>query len=197
MNMNNIKPKDRSERISNKNRETIEKAFLSDRIGAYNKKSDPLKLNDPEPSSSLFINEAERFNKDFATNEYERRRDLNEKKRLRNEQLKMNLFEKEQKRWEKMDYEYMKELNKAMLNKEKNIVGKKNNPGLAFNPITLDYDKSVQGEILRNRDDQSRYRAQLRSNNLDLKANSQYNILTGDDRNFIKNLPKPKMFGQV
>lgn len=195
--MNNIKPKDRSERISNKNRETIEKAFLSDRIGAYNKKSDPLKLNDPEPSSSLFINEAERFNKDFATNEYERRRDLNEKKRLRNEQLKMNLFEKEQKRWEKMDYEYMKELNKAMLNKEKNIVGKKNNPGLAFNPITLDYDKSVQGEILRNRDDQSRYRAQLRSNNLDLKANSQYNILTGDDRNFIKNLPKPKMFGQV
>ena len=96
-----------------------------------------------------------------------------------------------------MDYEYMKELNKAMLNKEKNIVGKKNNPGLAFNPITLDYDKSVQGEILRNRDDQSRYRAQLRSNNLDLKANSQYNILTGDDRNFIKNLPKPKMFGQV
>ena len=195
--MNNIKPKDRSERISNKNRETIEKAFISDRIGAYNKKSDPLKLNDPEPSSSLFINEAERFNKDFATNEYERRRDLNEKKRLRNEQLKMNLFEKEQKRWEKMDYEYIKELNKAMLNKEKNIVGKKNNPGLAFNPITLDYDKSVQGEILRNRDDQSRYRAQLRSNNLDLKANSQYNILTGDDRNFIKNLPKPKPFGQV
>lgn len=197
MNMNNIKPKDRSERISNKNRETIEKAFISDRIGAYNKKSDPLKLNDPEPSSSLFINEAERFNKDFATNEYERRRELNEKKRLRNEQLKLNLFEKEQKRWEKMDYEYMKELNKAMLNKEKNIVGKKNNPGLAFNPITLDYDKSVQGEILRNRDDQSRYRAQLRSNNLDLKANSQYNILTGDDRNFIKNLPKPKPFGQV
>ena len=37
----------------------------------------------------------------------------------------------------------MKELNKAMHHKEKNIVGKKNNPGLAFNPITLDYDKSI------------------------------------------------------
>lgn len=50
----------------------------------------------------------------------------------------------------------MRELNKNMLNKEKNIVGKKNNPGLAFNPITLEYDKSVQGEVLRNRDDQAR-----------------------------------------
>jgi hypothetical protein len=27
---------------------------------------------------------------------------------------------------------------------------------MAFNPITLDYDTSVQGEILRNRDDQSK-----------------------------------------
>jgi hypothetical protein len=43
--------------------------------------------------------------------------------------LRNNLFEKEQRRWEKMDYEYMRELNKAMSNKEKNIVGKKNNPG--------------------------------------------------------------------
>ena len=57
-----------------------------------------------------------------------------------------------------MDYEYMKELNKAMLNKEMNIVGKKNNPGLAFNPLTLEYDKSVQGEILRSRDIQAKVR---------------------------------------
>ena len=27
---------------------------------------------------------------------------------------------------------------------------------MAFNPITLDYDYSVQGEILKNRDDQSK-----------------------------------------
>ena len=42
-------------------------------------------MNEPEPSSNLYINEAERFNKDFALNEYERRQELNEKKRLRNE----------------------------------------------------------------------------------------------------------------
>lgn len=146
--MNNIKPKDRNERVSNesfifkiniivsyclqisyKNRDTIEKAFIQDRIGAYNKKSDPFIINEPDPYSDLYINEAERFNKDFALNEYERRLALNDKKRKRNEQLRNNIFDKEQRRWEKMDYEYMRELNKAMLNKEKNIVGKKNNPG--------------------------------------------------------------------
>jgi hypothetical protein len=151
-------------------------------------------LNEPDPSSNLYINEAERFNKDFALSEYERRQELSEKKRLRNEQLRNILFEKEQKRWEKMDYEYMRELNKAMINKEKNLVGKKNNPGLAFNPITMEYDKSVQGEILRNRDEQAKYRANLRSNNLELHMNTQFNILTGEDRNFVYNPTKPKVF---
>ena len=96
-----------------------------------------------------------------------------------------------------MDYEYMKELNKAMLNKEKNIVGKKNNPGLAFNPITLEYDKSIQGEVLRNRDDQTKYRAQLRSNNLETRNNCNYNIFTGEHRMLMNNPVKPKYFSQI
>lgn len=103
--------------------------MIGDRIVSYNKKADSLRINEPDPNSNLFINEAERFNKDFALNEYERRLHISEHKRQRNELLRNALFEKEQRRWEKMDYEYMKELNKAMHNKEKNIVGKKNNPG--------------------------------------------------------------------
>jgi len=122
---------------------------------------------------------------------------MNEHKRRRNEHLRNAIFEKEQRRWEKMDFEYMKELNKAMHNKEKNIVGKKNNPGLAFNPITLEYDKSVQGEILRNRDEQAKYRAILRSNNLEMHMNTQYNILSGSDRNFIRTTDKPRPFNYV
>lgn len=90
----------------------------------------------------------------------------------------------------------MKELNKAMLNKERNIVGKKNNAGLAFNPITLEYDKSIQGEILRNRDDQAKYRAHLRSNNLELKNNCQYNIFTGESKTLINPI-MPKTFSNA
>ena len=43
--------------------------------------------------------------------------------------MKNLLFERERKRWEKMDYDYVKSENKAILNKEKNLVGRKNNPG--------------------------------------------------------------------
>lgn len=68
---------------------------------------------------------------------------------------------------------------------------------MAFNPITLDYDGSVQGEILKNRDDQSRYRALLRANNIDKHFNSNYNILTGEGRNIMQDMSRPKQFSQI
>ena len=68
------------------------------------------------------------------------------------------------------------------MNKEKNLVGRKNNPGMAFNPITLQYDNSVQGEILKKRDEESKYRALMRASNIDKHANAGYNILNGEDR---------------
>ena len=127
--MNNIKPKERTERIANRNRDNIEKAYLGDRVGMFNKPSEKAKINDPDPRSTLFISEAERFNKDFANHDYERRQQEQERKRNRMENMKNLLFERERKRWEKMDYDYVKSENKAILNKEKNLVGRKNNPG--------------------------------------------------------------------
>jgi len=127
--MNNIKPKERTERIANRNRDNIEKAYLGDRVGMFNKPSEKAKINDPDPRSTLFISEAERFNKDFANHDYERRQQEHERKMNRMENMKNLLFERERKRWEKMDYDYVKSENKAILNKEKNLVGRKNNPG--------------------------------------------------------------------
>ena len=127
--MNNIKPKERTERIANRNRDNIEKAYLGDRVGMFNKPSEKAKINDPDPRSTLFISEAERFNKDFANHDYERRQQEQERKKNRFETMKNLLFERERKRWEKMDYDYVKSENKAILNKEKNLVGRKNNPG--------------------------------------------------------------------
>lgn len=127
--MNNIKPKERNERIANRNRDNIEKAYLGDRVGMFNKPSEKAKINDPDPRSSLFVSEAERFSKDFSSYDYERRMQEREKKKMRFESLKNILFERERKRWEKMDYEYIKNENKSIINKEKNMVGRKNNPG--------------------------------------------------------------------
>ena len=111
---------------------------------------------------------------------------------------KQELYDRERKRWERMDYEYLKNENKMMMNKEKNLVGRKNNPGMAFNPLTLQYDNSVQGEILRQRDEESKYRALMRATNIDQHSNAGYNILTGEDRTIMqhrmKNEIDPKIY---
>jgi hypothetical protein len=45
------------------------------------------------------------------------------------ENFKNSLFDREKNRWQRMDYEYLKEENKIILNKEKNLVGRKNQAG--------------------------------------------------------------------
>ncbi len=102
---------------------------MRNRIGSYNKPAEQALLNDPDPKSSIFMPENDRFNKDFAQIEYLRRLKENDRKKDRYENLKNILFDRERKRWEKMDYDYIRNENKIILNKERNIVGRKNNPG--------------------------------------------------------------------
>lgn len=102
---------------------------MRNRVGSYNKPTEQALLNNPDPRSSLFIPENDRFNKDFAQSEYDRRLRENERKKNRFENLKNILFDRERKRWEKMDYDYLRNENKIIMNKEKNIVGRKNNAG--------------------------------------------------------------------
>ena len=54
-------------------REHIEQARLRDRIGQYHKYVDNALVNAPDPSSSHFLPENDRFNKDFAANDKIRR----------------------------------------------------------------------------------------------------------------------------
>ena len=60
---------------------------------------------------------------------------------------------------------------------------------MAFNPITLEYHTSNKGDKLRQRDDDATLRGKLRSKNLDMRANTNYNILTGENR---KGIDVPK-----
>jgi len=54
-------------------REHIEQARLRDRIGQYHKYVDNALVNAPDPTSSHFLPENDRFNKDFAANDKLRR----------------------------------------------------------------------------------------------------------------------------
>ena len=108
-------------------------------------------ISNPLPQSDFFISEGDRlFGENFATGEYYRRTAENEKKKERYKIRQNQTMERERRRWERIDYEYLRKENQNMVNKEKNLVGRKNNPGMAFNPLNLQYDNSVQGEILSN-----------------------------------------------
>ena len=60
--------------------------------------------------------------------------------------------------------------------------GKKNKGGAAYNVLNLEYDNSNEGQRLRERDEDSKVRAMMRSKNIDVRSNCGYNVLTGEDR---------------
>ena len=158
-----------------------EQMFLKNRGASNNGISNPL------PTSDFYISEGDRlFGDNFATGEYYRRKQENEKKKERYKIRQQEQMERERRRWERIDYEYLKKENQNMVNKEKNLVGRKNNPGMAFNPLNLQYDNSVQGEILKRRDEESKYRAWMRSLNIDKHSNAGYNIINGEERTILE-----------
>lgn len=61
--------------------------------------------------------------------------------------------------------------------------------GMAFNPITLEYHTSSKGDKLKQKDEEAVVRGKLRSKNLDMRSNTGYNILTGENR---KGIDVPK-----
>jgi hypothetical protein len=65
---------------------------------------------------------------------------------------------------------------------------------MAFNLITLAYDKSLQGEILKDRDSKTKERAFRRAENLDKHFNADYNLLTGEDRTVMGKLKENKLY---
>ena len=144
-------------------------------------------INNPEHTSVMYISENGRlFGDNFTTEDYYKRKMENEKKNEKYKFLQNHSFEKERKRWEKLDNKYLRKENQIKMNKERNLVGRKNNPVMAFNPLNLQYDNRVQEEILRRRDEEKKFRAWLRSLNIDKHSNAGYNIINGEKRTILE-----------
>jgi hypothetical protein len=83
-----VEPRTREERAGQKDRERIEQMRLRERIGSYHKYMDNALLNNPDPTSSHFLPDNDRFNRDFATYD----------KQIREQQHKQRLDNIEKKR---------------------------------------------------------------------------------------------------
>ena len=89
---------------------------------------------------------------------------------------------KEAGRWQAVEDDYKRSLQNLEVKRSKWQAGQKNNASEAYNVITLDYDATGQGDYLRKKDEEKKYREGLRMFNLDSRMNSGFNIITGSTR---------------
>lgn len=186
MKFNNIEPRTREERAALKDKEKIEDYRLKQRIGGYHKYVDNAQVNQPDPISSHFISDAERFDKDFASFDKKKREEEHQKRLEAIERKRVEKFERDLQRWKYMDDEESREKHRLEYMNEHYLTGKKNKGGAAYNVISLEYDYSPDGQRLKRRDDDAKVRALVRSKNIDMRSNWGYNILTGDQRSGVQ-----------
>lgn len=96
--------------------------------------------------------------------------------------FRIQKYERDLKRWEYMEEETERQNQKINAMKGKYQIGNANKGGAAFNILNLEYDKSNEGEYLKQRDEAKRVRGLLRSKNMDSLANANFNLLNGEMR---------------
>lgn len=69
--------------------------------------------------------------------------------------------------------------------KDKYQIGNANKGGAAYNILSLDYEKTREGEALLKRDMDAKVRSMMRSKNIDTIGNSGFNPMNGQDRKSI------------
>jgi len=78
-----------------------------------------------------------------------------------------------------MEEETEREKNSISTRRDKYNLGNGNKGGAAFNIISLDYERSKEGEFLKKHDDAAHVRHLLRSKNVDTLGNAGFNLLNG------------------
>ena len=165
-----------------RDREAIEKVRLKERVGGFHQHEEFEGISRPDPTSHAYLPEAERFDTDFAAQDRRRREEEYQRKQQITNVKRERQIDRDLGRWNKMENEEEKHRQKLEHMASNWKAGQKNNSSAAYNPITLDYDPTEQGEHLRQQDDLVKHRAGQRLYNLDAKRNSEFNVITGEPR---------------
>ncbi|CAM9684014.1 unnamed protein product [Chrysoparadoxa australica] len=183
----NVRPLTRSEKRASKDKVALERQRLFNRAGnaarQYRDNMPPegVSLTEAQPGAAGYIADADRFHSDVAGEELLRRKAVRDRKVQVTEVLREQRKEQEKKRWETMKTkEFDEELHWTQL-REAGVKGKKNESAVPYNMISLRYDQSYEGEMLRLSDERTKYRAKMRSNALVRVGDTLcgYNILSG------------------
>eukprot|EP01084_Bolivina_argentea_P101578 182088_1 len=199
----NIKPRDRNSLNCNGantnnnnsrflNKDVIEKKRLKERTFGHIR-YDPQIINDPinpipnKQQSLSYSNDIERFNTNISEYNLQEKNNKLNKHKLKIKHLTQERLNRDNERWDAMNYQYTKQENKL---KKFNPI--KNNPSMPYNPITLRYDDSFDGKRLEFQDKQAIYRAKLREKRLFEKQTCGYDPVTGKPKFYSNTIIKPE-----
>ena len=168
-----------------KDKELIENSRLRERTGGYHKYVDAAEVHNPDPTSSHFISEQERFDKDFSVADQKVRQQQFAHVQDRWAHLREERYNREVGRFENMEQVEVKQAQVLGVKKDHFNAGKKNQGGAAYNLLNHGYDANPNGNNLQTYDEDCRVRALMRAKNISDKSNGAYNILTGEDRSRI------------
>lgn len=196
----NIKPLTRDERRALKDKVALEKDRLMKRTGPQGKMyranapKTSMGLTVPEPDSAGYLSNADRFHTDVSGEEYLRRR---AKLDHHNQQLatrRVERAQREEDRWNTIERNKFQEDTYWAQQREAGEKSRKNKSSVPYDAVTLTYSNGIHGEELRYHDDNIRYRAAVRSRNLQRNGDTRsgYNIINGLDQMTLKVPAKPE-----
>eukprot|EP00873_Tetraselmis_striata_P024073 jgi/Tetstr1/444337/TSEL_032228.t1 len=187
----NAQPRSREEREAGNDKDSFEKLRLQQRTGGF---YSPNCVPNPVAAvqeSSQYATEAERFNRDFARDEYERRKAKNLAEEERLARKRYEVYEREKDRWDTMDTGYAKQ-EEANLGCTTRPIHKNNAGGDPVHILTMRYKDNDAGHDLKYSDDRTKWRGEMRREKIWQKQQSQdHNIITG-----LKGLVDRKREGQ-
>lgn len=194
MQFKNVNPRTREDRKNLLDKETLEKSRLRKRREGFSRYADPGNVASADRKTPSYCPESERFNTDAAFSEKMNRDSRNKRRQQGYEVRRVAVAQREEARWDAIDDLAAKESDRLVRLRQNSTKAKRNRPSEPYDPITLKYSETKDGQRLKYSDDCVRYRASLRSENLAAHQRSQYfDPITGvpQHRSLVIDKPNP------
>jgi len=159
-----------------------------------NAPKNPSELLSLQPNAAGFLADADRFHSDTAGEEYlKRKADYSRKQDIYNN-TRIQRQENEESRWKKI--EEAKSAEEEYWQQQRSLGNKsmKNKSCVPYDPLTLQYNDSMDGEKLRYEDDLVRHRAKVRAQNIVKHGDTRcgYNIINGVQNDTQQHIAAPQ-----
>mmetsp|Transcript_2966 Transcript_2966/g.5676 ORF Transcript_2966/g.5676 Transcript_2966/m.5676 type:complete len:231 (-) Transcript_2966:64-756(-) len=183
----NIKPLTRKERRALKDKVALEKQRLMNRTGLAakmyreNAPENPSDLLTLQSNAAGFLADADRYHSDTAGEEFQIRKKAYDRKQEIYNNTRIKRAENEEQRWKKIEDSKVQEERYWETQRELGVKSAKNKSCVPYDPLTLQYHDTHDGEKLRYADDMVRYRAKVRAQNMRRQGDTRsgYNIING------------------